>query len=155
MTNWPAVLEKARERGVAACDLARELGVTAMAVSKQASKCGVRLSRKLPGRKFAHPYKPKFSCPEEWGLTGQQAQLVAVLVDADGEVSNRELVDKVTLYDRDPKILDVVLCVTRRKLRPFGVLIHRFYGKGLFLDPVQRKRLRAGAVILKPSERTR
>lgn len=141
MRDRPSVLASASARGLSTGELASELGVTSQAVSNQ-------------GPHFFHPYKPKFRCPEAWGLTPQQGQLVAILVDADGEVSNAVLLERITHQERAPKILDVVVCITRKKLKRFNIKIHRHWGKGLFLDPVQRKRLRAGAVTLKPSERT-
>lgn len=153
--NWPAILADAKARNLGVCALARELGHKSPGrVSAENAKAGYPLTRKKhSGPIFRHPHKPAFRCPDAWRLTGQQAQLIAVLVDADGEVSNRDLVEKITSGERDPKILDVVVCKTRAKLRRFNIHIYRRWGRGFFLDPVQRARLRAGAVTLKPSER--
>jgi len=152
--DWAAVLASASARGLSTGELASELGVTSQAVSNQCTRHGVELIHKHQGPQFFHWHKPKFRCPKAWGLTDQQAQLVAILVDADTTITNMRALELITGYDRDPKILDVVLCKTRKKLKRFNVNIHRHWGRGLFLDPVQRKRLRAGAVTLKPSERT-
>lgn len=152
--DWNEVLMDAYARDLSAGELAAELGVTSQAVSNQCTRLGVSLTAKHQGPQFTHWHKPKFRCPEAWGLTDQQAQLVAILVDADGEIANARALALITDNDREPKILDVVLCNARRKLRRFNVNIHRHWGRGLFLDPVQRARLRAGAVTLKPSERT-
>jgi hypothetical protein len=155
LRDWRKIFADAKKRGLANCDLATELGVSPAAVTRQAAKHGVCLSRKPgSGRRFKNAHVPKFRCPEEWGLTPQQAQLVAVLVDADGDVSPVRLYDLVIGADRNPQAVDVVLCRARKKLEPFGIHIDRYYGKGAFIDPLQRARLRAGAVTLKPSERT-
>ena len=155
MRNWASILADAKKRGVSNCDLAAELGVSPAAISKNAAKHRVCLKRKGGGgRKFANEHTPTFRCPVEWGLTPQQAQLVAVLVDADSEVSTVRLFDCVVGGDRDPQTVDVVLSRARAKLRAFGIRIERYYGKGAFIDPEQRSMLRAGAVTLKPSERT-
>lgn len=153
--DWASILAGASARGLSTGELASELGVTSQAVSNQCTRLGVSLTAKHQGPQFFHWHKPKFRCPDAWGLTRQQAQLVAILVDADGEVSNQTALDLITNpEERDSKILDVVLCHARKKLKRFNINIHRHWGRGLFLDPVQRKRLRAGAVTLKPSERT-
>lgn len=154
MRDWSELLMGAEARGLSSGELAGELGVTPQAVSNQCTRLGVRLTAKHQGPQFFHLHKPKFRCPDAWGLTRQQAQLVAILVDADAGVPNATALALITDDERDPKILDVVLCNTRKKLKRFNVNIHRHWGRGLFLDPVQRKRLRAGAVTLKPSERT-
>lgn len=154
MRNWPELLKDAYARDLSTGELAAELGVTSQAVSNQCTRLGVELTYKHQGPQFTHWHKPKYRCPEAWGLTDQQAQLVAILVDADATVTNARALRLITDDDRDPKILDVVCCNTRKKLKRFNINIHRHWGRGLFLDPVQRKRLRAGAVTLKPSERT-
>lgn len=154
MRDWADLLMDASQRGLSTGELASELGVTSQAVSNQCTRYGVELTAKHQGPQFTHSHKPKYRCPEAWGLTAQQAQLVAILVDADAAVLNARALELITDDDRDPKILDVVLCNTRKKLKRFNVNIHRHWGRGIFLDPVQRKRLRAGAVTLKPSERT-
>lgn len=153
VAQWRAIIDNAAERGLSASEVARERGVTSQAVTHWLRTFQVTLTQKFRGPNFVHTYKPKFRCPDAWGLTDQQAQLVAILVD-DGEVSNAVALERITSEETDDKILDVVLCNTRKKLKRFNVNIHRHWGRGLFLDPVQRKRLRAGAVTLKPSERT-
>ena len=153
--DWESILASASARGLSTGELASELGLTSQSVSNQCSRLGVELIHKHRGPHFDHWHRPKFRCPDAWGLTRQQAQLVAILVDADGEVSNQTALDLITNPDeRDSNILDVVLCHARKKLKRFNINIHRHWGRGLLLDPVQRKRLRAGAGTLKPSERT-
>ena len=153
VAQWKAIIENAATRGLSASEVARERGVTSQAVTHWLRAFQVTLTQKFRGPNFVHTYKPKFRCPDAWGLTDQQAQLVAILVD-DGEVSNAVALERITSEETDDKILDVVLCHTRKKLARFNINLHRRWGKGIFLDPVQRKRLRAGAVTLKPSERT-
>lgn len=153
VAQWKAIIENAATRGLSASEVARERGVTSQAVRHWLRAFQVTLTQKYRGPNFVHTYKPKFRCPAAWGLTDQQAQIVAILVD-DGEVSNAVALERITSEETDDKILDVVLCHTRKKLARFNINLHRRWGKGIFLDPVQRKRLRAGAVTLKPSERT-
>ena len=153
VAQWRAIIENAAERGLSASEVARERGVTSQAVTHWLRTFQVALTQKFRGPNFVHTYKPTFRCPAAWGLTDQQAQLVAILVD-EGEVSNASALERITSESTDDKILDVVLCHTRKKLARFNINLHRRWGKGIFLDPVQRKRLRAGAVTLKPSERT-
>lgn len=155
VAQWRDIINDAVKRGLSAGEVARERGVTSQAVSNWLRTFDRELPHKYRGPNYVHTYEPKFRCPDAWGLTRQQAQLVAILVDADGEVSNQAALDLITNPDeRDSKILDVVLCHARKKLKRFNINIHRHWGRGLLLDPVQRKRLRAGAVTLKPSERT-
>lgn len=153
VAQWRAIIDNAAERGLSASEVARERGVTSQAVTHWLRTFQVTLTQKYRGPNFVHTYKPTFRCPAAWGLTDQQAQLVAILVD-DGEVSNTLALERITSEETDDKILDVVLCHARKKLARFNINLHRRWGKGIFLDPVQRKRLRAGAVTLKPSERT-
>ena len=153
VAQWKAIIENAATRGLSASEVARERGVTSQTVKRWLRTFQVTLTQKFRGPNFVHTYKPTFRCPAAWGLTDQQAQLVAILVD-DGEVSNAVALERITSEETDDQILDVVLCQTRKKLARFNINLHRRWGKGIFLDPVQRKRLRAGAVTLKPSERT-
>lgn len=154
--DWDALLSDAAERGLSVGQLATELGyVNSGRVSAENIKRGgVLKKRGTCGPIFRHSHEPNFRCPDDWKLTGQEAQFFAVLVDADGEVSSAELLAKITTVKREPKIVDVLACRIRKKLAPFNINLHRRWGKGIFLDPVQRKRLRAGAVTLKPSERS-
>jgi two-component system cell cycle response regulator CtrA len=41
------------------------------------------------------------------------------------------------------KIIDVIFCKIRKKLKPFGVQIETIWGRGYFLDPENRAKMRA------------
>jgi hypothetical protein len=41
--------------------------------------------------------------------------------------------------ETDPKMVDVVICNLRKKLKPFGVTIHTLWGHGYFLDAAGRQ----------------
>ncbi len=40
--------------------------------------------------------------------------------------------------------MGVYVCRMRKKLKPFGIVIHTQMGVGFFLDPETRRRLKAG-----------
>ncbi len=42
--------------------------------------------------------------------------------------------------ETDPKMVDVVICNLRKKLKPFGVIIHTLWGHGYFLDVAGRQK---------------
>lgn len=151
VAEWKAILADALERGLCASDIARERGVTTQAVSNRTKALGVTLQQKTKGRAFMSTHETQFHCPKEWGLTRQQSMLVAVLVDAEGDVSNDDLLEKISGPYTDPKIVAVVACKTRAKLKPFGVHIETIWGKGLYIAEADRLRLRAGAVYLEQS----
>lgn len=78
-----------------------------------------------------------------WGqvvaLTGLEAALFDLLHDAKGRVISKEAL-MAGLYwssDRDPdiKILDVMVCKLRRKLKPLGVEIQTVHSRGYRMTP--------------------
>ena len=42
--------------------------------------------------------------------------------------------------ETDPKMVDVVICNLRKKIKPFGVIIHTLWGHGYFLDASGRQK---------------
>lgn len=86
--------------------------------------------------------------PVEWPLTPSERRVFGVLV-------NRELATKTAvlaaLYgdvgkdEPEIKIIDVFVCKMRRKIRPYGILIHTRWGEGYYLDPDTRARFREKA----------
>jgi hypothetical protein len=83
-------------------------------------------------------------------LTKLMASFMLVLV-------KREEADKMTLHrvieaqratranrpnnpeETDPKMVDVVICNLRKKLKPFGLTINTLWGRGYYLDPKDRQ----------------
>ena len=129
VAQWKAIIETQPRVGLAPARLRasavshRKRLRTGCAPSKSRSR------RSFCGLNFVHTYKPKFRCPAAWGLTDQQAQLVAILVD-DGEVSNA-VAPRAHHQRRDGRQdLDVVLCQTRKKLARFNINLHRRWGRG-------------------------
>ena len=86
------------------------------------------------------------SCQRLFKVTRLQASLLAVLV-------NRTEVSKETLHrvieSRRPqgkdetnlKMVDVVICHLRTRLKPFNLFITTLWGSGYFIEPAQRKRI--------------
>jgi hypothetical protein len=84
-------------------------------------------------------------------LTKLMASFILVLV-------KREEADKTTLHrvieaqravrasrpdnpeETDPKMVDVVICNLRKKLKPFGLTIHTLWGHGYYLDQDGKRR---------------
>lgn len=83
--------------------------------------------------------------PLEWGLTQNEARLFGALLE-------RELLTKdaamAALYrDRgedepEVKIVDVFVCKTRKKLKPFGIEIGTRWGVGYFMAPAHKAEAR-------------
>ncbi|GAA0197765.1 hypothetical protein GCM10010203_55940 [Actinomadura yumaensis] len=84
--------------------------------------------------------------PLEWGLTQHEARLFGALLE-------RELLTKdaamAALYrdrgDDEPeiKIVDVLVCKARKKLKPFGIEIGTRWGVGYFVSAECKSRARA------------
>lgn len=85
-----------------------------------------------------------FSCVRLFKVTKLQGALLAVLI-------NRTEVTKDTMHqviesrrsalkdETDPKMVDVVVCHLRKRLRPFNLTIHTLWARGYYMEPVQRK----------------
>jgi len=43
--------------------------------------------------------------------------------------------------ETDPKMVDVVICNLRKKLKPFGLTIHTLWGRGYYFDEKDRQRI--------------
>lgn len=74
--------------------------------------------------------------PGSWGLTGAEASLLSCLIRAKGATVPRERI-MVQMYGLEPdvevKIIDVLVCKIRRKLKSYGVEIKSHWGQGYFL----------------------
>lgn len=90
-----------------------------------------------------------FVAPLEWRLTAQEARVFGVLLAR--EIASKEAF-MAALYENrpdadqpEPKIVDVMICKLRRKLKPFGIGIVCLWGRGHSLAPGARARLRGEA----------
>lgn len=86
-----------------------------------------------------------FKCfPVDWGFTPTETKVLAALL-------SRELLSRDNLmtvmylpHERDeidPKIVDVIVCKVRAKLKRLGASIYTRLGMGWYMDPADRKRL--------------
>lgn len=87
-----------------------------------------------------------FSCKRLFKVTRLQASLLAVLI-------NRNEVSKDTMHqiiesrrapgkeETDPKMVDVVICHLRKRLKPFNLKINTLWACGYYIEPVQRKQI--------------
>ncbi len=74
--------------------------------------------------------------PRLWGLTQREAEVLGILL-------RRQVMTHAQLFeavwggdsDRDLKIVEVVVCKLRAKLRPHGIAIRTEYGVGYFVPP--------------------
>jgi two-component system, cell cycle response regulator CtrA len=86
--------------------------------------------------------------PMEWRLTQAEAKVMGCLLA-------REFCSKDTLMaalyrndgrdEAEPKIVDVFICKIRKKVSPFGVIIHTSWGQGYYLDQASRATLKEAA----------
>jgi two-component system cell cycle response regulator CtrA len=86
---------------------------------------------------------------EPWfglGLSRQESRLFAVLMKRDS-VTREQGVAVICGADpddrADPKIIDVLVCRLRRKLRPYGIQIGTIWGQGHRIDPHSKENARA------------
>jgi hypothetical protein len=85
-----------------------------------------------------------FSCIRLFHITRLQASLLAVLIV-------RNEVSKDTMHqiiesrrppgkeETDPKMVDVVICHLRKRLKPFSLKINTLWACGYYMEPQQRK----------------
>ena len=87
-----------------------------------------------------------FSCVRLFKVTKLQGALLAVLI-------NRTEVTKDTMHqviesrrsslkeETDPKMVDVVICHLRKRLKPFNLTIHTLWARGYYMEPAQRQHM--------------
>jgi DNA-binding response OmpR family regulator len=91
-------------------------------------------------------YGADYALPIELGLTSAQHAIVAAMVVNDRVLSDQFLFDasrvRTTSADElTSKLVCVMISHIRKKLRPFGLEIRTFYGRGYCLTPETRHRL--------------
>ena len=82
--------------------------------------------------------------PRMFGLTRREADLLGILL-------RRQVMSTTALFEaiwggdseRSIKIVDVILCKLRAKLRPHGIAIRNEYGVGYFIPPDGKAAVRA------------
>lgn len=82
--------------------------------------------------------------PRMWGLTGREADVVGILL-------RRQVMTHAQLFeaiwggdsDRNIKIVEVLVCKLRAKLRPHGIAIRTEHGVGYFVPPDSKAKARA------------
>jgi DNA-binding response OmpR family regulator len=82
--------------------------------------------------------------PRPWGLTRREAAVLGLLL-------RRQVLSATQLFeaiwggdsDRETKIVEVVVCKLRAKLRPHGIAIRTEYGTGYFIPPQAKAAARA------------
>lgn len=83
--------------------------------------------------------------PLEWGLTTSEEMVFGAL--ASRELATKEFI-MTLLYrglqqdEAEIKIVDVLICKLRKKIRPFGVEIRTHWGRGFSLSAEARARLK-------------
>jgi DNA-binding response OmpR family regulator len=82
--------------------------------------------------------------PRLWGLTRLEADVFGLLLRRQ-VMSHTQLFEAIWGGDseRNPQIVQVILCKLRAKLRPLGIAIRNEYGVGYFLPPDSRAAARA------------
>jgi two-component system cell cycle response regulator CtrA len=86
---------------------------------------------------------------EPWfglGLNHQESRLFAALMKRDAVTKEQGMaaICGADPDDRpDPKIIDVLVCRLRRKLRPYGIKIGTIWGQGHRMDPHSKENARA------------
>jgi len=87
-----------------------------------------------------------FSCIRLFKVTRLQASLLAVLI-------NRSEVSRDTLHqiiesrrpagkeETNPKMVDVVICNLRKRLKPFSLSVKTLWACGYFIEPAQRREI--------------
>ena len=89
-----------------------------------------------------HPVLPRL-----WRLTGREADVLGILL-------RRQVMTHTQLFeaiwggdsDRSIKIVEVVVCKLRAKLRPHGIAIRTEHGVGYFIPPESKATARAQIV---------
>ena len=91
-------------------------------------------------------FRPDFRVPPEWKLCPQGVTLLGALIASGDAVLTRTAMMSA-LYGSDdwatPKILDVLMCKMRAKLKPHGIEVETVWGRGYRLSHAARERISA------------
>lgn len=93
----------------------------------------------------AQLYGKTWRAPLELGLTAQEERILAALVAYTGMRGIDTLFEAGThgnaSDDERSRLVTVIICRIRRKLKPFGMTILTHYARGYSLEPASRQRL--------------
>ncbi len=93
----------------------------------------------------AQLYGKAWRCPIEFGMTAQEERILAALVAYTGMRGVDFLFEAGThgnaSDDERSRLVTVIICRIRRKLKPFGLSILTHYARGYSLEPESRRRL--------------
>ena len=91
-------------------------------------------------------FRPDFRVPPEWRLRRQEVTLLGALIASGDAVLTRAAMMSA-LYGSDdwatPKIIDVIMCKMRTKLKPHGITVETVWGRGYRLSRQARERISA------------
>jgi DNA-binding response OmpR family regulator len=91
-------------------------------------------------------FRPDFRIPPEWRLTRQEVTLFGALIASGDAVLTRAAMMSA-LYGSDdwatPKIVDVLMCKMRAKLKPHDIQVETVWGRGFRLSRQVRDRISA------------
>src|SRR5271165_5233501 len=89
-------------------------------------------------------FRPDFRVPPEWKLTRQEVTLLGALIASGDAVLTRAAMMSA-LYGSDdwatPKIIDVLMCKIRTKLKPHGIAVETVWGRGYRLSRPAREKI--------------
>ncbi len=87
-------------------------------------------------------FRPDFRVPPEWRLRRQEVTLLGALIASGDAVLTRAAMMSA-LYGSDdwatPKIIDVIMCKMRTKLKPHGITVETVWGRGYRLSRQARE----------------
>ena len=92
--------------------------------------------------------KPELRRPDAWGLTRMEHDALRAIYGGGGGVVSKKRIE-TALYGRrcpDPVCLRCHLANLRRKMKPYGVLIHLKWSQGYFLDADGLRIVREAAI---------
>jgi two-component system, cell cycle response regulator CtrA len=83
--------------------------------------------------------------PLEWNLTESEERIMRVILTR--EYASKDAIMAALYWDKDEpgedKIVDVMVCKIRKKLKRFGINIKTHWGRGFYLPPEIRHRHRS------------
>lgn len=85
-----------------------------------------------------------YNCVRMFKVTKLQAALLAVMLQR-AEVTKETMHQVIEACrnplkeETNPKMVDVVICHLRKRLKPFGLVIHTLWARGYYIEPSQRK----------------
>lgn len=83
------------------------------------------------------------TCQRLFKVTPLQASLLAVLLirtEASKDALHQVIQSRSRRREEsNPKIVDVIICHLRKRLKPAGLVVHTLWSRGYYIEPAQRK----------------